>query len=76
MRGDPVATTIGQRIRYLRERNDMTKLALARLMHVDRRTISRWEDDAAFPRSEDIARLSQIFGVSCDLIVIGKPKQQ
>lgn len=64
--------TTGQRIRYLRENHDMTRTALAKLMNVDRRTVSRWEDNSAAPRPSDIARLSEIFAVSCDYIILGK----
>lgn len=64
--------TVGQRIRYLRENHDMTRTALANLMNVDRRTLSRWEDDSAAPNPSDIARLSEIFEVSCDYIILGK----
>lgn len=63
--------TVGQRIRYLRENHDMTRTALAKLMNVDRRTVSRWEEDSASPRPSDIARLSVIFAVSCDHIILG-----
>lgn len=66
--------TIGDRIRFLRERNDLTRTALAKLVYVDRRTVSRWENGEIFPRSGDIKRISEIFGVSCDYIIIGKKK--
>lgn len=64
--------TIGQRIQHLRENHNMTRTSLAKLMHVDRRTVSRWEDGSATPRPSDIARLSEIFAVSCDYLIIGK----
>ncbi len=64
--------TIGDRIRYLRESHNMTRIALAKLTHVDRRTVSRWEDGSASPRHTDIARLSEIFRTSCDYIITGK----
>lgn len=67
-----IPDTTGGRIRQLREQNGMTKTALSRLAYVDRRTVSRWESNEIFPCSEDIARLSQIFAVSCDYIIIGK----
>ena len=66
--------TIGERIKHLRESHDMTRIALARLMHVDRRTVSRWEDGSAALRHTDIERLSEIFRISCDYIVTGKIK--
>jgi transcriptional regulator with XRE-family HTH domain len=69
-----IPETIGGRIRQLREKKEMTRTALARIMYVDRRTVSRWEDNAIYPRSQDIRRLSECFGVSCDYIIIGKVK--
>lgn len=63
--------TIGDRIKYLRERHDMTRTALAKLTYINRTTISRWESGEAAPRVDDIARLSQIFNVSCDYIIKG-----
>jgi transcriptional regulator with XRE-family HTH domain len=64
--------TIGERIRLLREKHEMTRTSLSKLMHVDRRTVSRWEDGSAAPRPTDIARLAEIFAVSCDHIILGK----
>lgn len=64
--------TIGERIRLLREKHEMTRIALSKLTNVSRKTVSRWEDNAAMPRPADIARLAMIFGVTCDYIILGK----
>jgi transcriptional regulator with XRE-family HTH domain len=67
-----IPETIGGRIRLMREKAYMTRTALAKLCHVDRRTVATWENDERFPKSCDIQRLSEIFGKSCDYIIIGK----
>lgn len=67
-----IPETIGGRIRLLREKAYLTRTALAKLSHVSRKTVAAWENEERFPKACDIQRMAEIFGTSCDYIIIGK----
>ena len=61
--GESVAT-LGERISVAREHVNMSEEKLAISMAVQRQTISDWEGDGAEPRSNKLATLAGILGVS------------
>lgn len=63
---------IGQRIRQLRIRNHMTQDALASILCVSGKTISSWERGRTEPDIRSVVKLSALFGVSLDALMIGK----
>jgi transcriptional regulator with XRE-family HTH domain len=69
-------TSIGERIYDLRNRNNMSQGALADKLDVSRQTISKWENNMCLPEAEKLLQLSEIFGVSIDYIMKGKPESQ
>lgn len=62
--------TIGERIYALRTQHNMTQERLAELLSVSRQTISKWELSDALPETEKIIRMSEIFGVATDKILL------
>ena len=61
--------TIGQRIKYLREKHHLNQVELAKIIDVSNRTISAWELDIKEPRMGAIEKLASYFGVrKTDLI--------
>ena len=65
---------IGQRIRKLRTQNCMTQKALAEVLYVSHRTISSWELGKTEPDIVSIIKLSLLFGISLDYLLIGEKK--
>lgn len=61
--------SIGEKIVEARRENNLTQEQLAELLGVTRQSISRWEQNQAFPEMEKIIRLSDILGVSCDYLL-------
>ncbi len=61
--------SIGDKIVEARKANNMTQEQLAELMGVTRQSISRWEQNQAYPEIEKILRLSDILNVSCDYLL-------
>jgi transcriptional regulator with XRE-family HTH domain len=72
---EKTCNTVGERIRYLRESAEMTRSLLAKKLYVNRRTVSRWEDNEISPRIRDIEALSKIFDVSCDYLILGESRK-
>jgi len=66
--------TIGGKIRFLRESQDMTQKQLARLVRVAPVTISKWENDVSKPKAESIKLLTDTFKVNSDAFIHHKNK--
>ena len=64
--------TLGQRIAAYRTRVHLSQDSLAELLEVSRQSVSKWETDASTPELSKLVRLSQVFGVSLDELVIGE----
>ena len=58
--------TIGQRIRELRKKNDLTQEKLADLLGVTYQSVSRWEKGTTYPDLELLPAISEILGISVD----------
>lgn len=61
--------TFGNRLVYLRRQNHYTQERLAEVLGVSRQAISKWESDAAFPKTEQLIRLSELFGCTVDSLL-------
>ena len=58
--------TIGERIKTLRKKNDMTQEKLADFLHVSYQAVSKWECGIASPDLSLIVPLTRLFNVSAD----------
>ena len=62
----------GQRIKYLRIKNGMTQKVLANNLHVSGKTVSSWELSRTEPDIASIIKLSILFRISLDYLLIGE----
>ncbi len=62
-----MADTLGTRIMKLR--GDKTQQQLADALNVSRSLVKAWENDDRPVRSDDLVKLSSLFGVSCDYLL-------
>ena len=72
--------TVGERIKYLREKKKISQEKMAFDICVSRQTISKWESGTASPDSSNITVLCDYFKVSADYLLNGieteyKPKR-
>jgi len=65
---------MGKRIAQLRKRCGMTQNVLARKLEISDRTVSKWESGQGYPDIMFLPKLSAIFGVSVDYLMLGKKK--
>lgn len=68
----PAEVLIGERIYKAREKLGLTLKGLAEKLDCNYSTISNWESGKREPSIYDIAKLSQILGVSTDYLLKGK----
>ncbi len=58
--------TTGDKIAALRRQNHLTQEQLAQLLGVSRQSISKYESNLAYPETEKLIRLSELFGCTVD----------
>lgn len=62
--------TFGQRIQQLRIAAGLSQEALGARLNTTRQTVSRWELDQALPTIDRIVRMSRLFGVTTDSLLV------
>ena len=55
-----------EKLHRLREENGISQINLAEKLEVSRQTISRWEAGTSVPTTENLMRLSVLYGVPLD----------
>ena len=61
--------TLGQKLSQLRRENHYTQEQLADILGVSRQAISKWESDAAYPETDKLIRISDLFNCSLDYLL-------
>lgn len=69
-------STLGERLRALREGAKREQKDVADLLEVDVGTVSRWERDKGYPHALHVAKLARHFGVTTDHILLGEPVEE
>lgn len=67
---------IGQRIKELRKKNDLTQERLADFLGVTYKAVSKWECGLTTPDLALILPLAKVLGVSADELLGGKPEER
>lgn len=60
------------RIKYLREKHQMSQSELAAILNISPSTQGMYEQGRRFPSIETIVKMAGLFGVSLDYLVTGK----
>lgn len=60
--------TTGEKISKLRRDNNYTQEQLAELLGVSRQAISKWESSLAYPETDKLIRLGELFDCSLDYL--------
>ena len=63
-----MSETMGQIIRRLRKERNLTQEELAQQLNVTFQAISRWENETGMPDISQIVPLSNVFGVTTDVL--------
>ena len=63
--------TLGENIRRLRTKRNLSQEDLAEQLEVSRQSVSKWETDASTPDLDKLVKLSRVFGVTLDELVCG-----
>ncbi len=60
---------VADRITFLRETNNLTQAALAKVLGITRSSVNAWEMGISVPSTQYIVEISQYFGVSTDYLL-------
>lgn len=71
-----MAMTLGERIYKLRTEKEMSQGDLADALEVSRQSVSKWETNGSVPELDKLVKLSEIFGVSLDELVLDKKQSE
>lgn len=63
--------TFGENLQFLRKRANLTQEDLAEKMEVSRQSVSKWESGSAYPETETILRLCDLFHCDMDTLLRG-----
>ena len=61
--------TLGQKIKEIRKRFNLSQEQLAETLNVSRQAITKWESDVGIPDVENLQELSKRFGVTVDYLL-------
>lgn len=61
--------TFGYKLSKLRKENNFTQEQLASILGVSRQSISKWESDLAYPETEKLIRIGELFHCSMDYLL-------
>ena len=64
--------TLGERICKYRTARGLSQLELSEILDVSRQSISKWETDVAVPELSKLVKMSEVFEISLDALVLGK----
>ena len=70
-KGDARKMELGKQIKKYRSEQNISQEELADKVFVSRQTISNWENDKNYPDIKSLLLLSEVFGVSLDILVKG-----
>lgn len=61
--------TTGEKLSRLRKENNYTQEQLADILGVSRQSVSKWEQDLAFPETEKLIKISELYKCSLDYLL-------
>ena len=67
--------TLGERICQYRVQRRLSQQEVAEKLEVSRQSVSKWETDGAVPELDKLVKLCELFEVSLDELVQGKPPE-
>ncbi len=61
--------TFGEKLSNLRRENNYTQEQLGALLNVSRQTVSKWESDIAYPETDKLIKMGELFNCSMDYLL-------
>lgn len=67
---------LGDTLRTLRKQHSMSQEDVANALNVSRQSVAKWESGISLPSSQNLIRLSELFGVSLNVLAFPEPREE
>ena len=67
--------TIGEKIKSLRQKNNVTQEKLAEYLNISYQSVSKWETESAVPDLDKLIKMCDLFDVTLDTLTGRTPKE-
>ena len=64
-----------ERLQTLRKEKGLSQEQLAELLNVSRQAVSKWESGQTYPEIDKLIKLSDLFNITVDDLIKGKPSE-
>ncbi len=64
--------TFSQKIKAIRQENGISQRELAKKLNISNRAVSKWENGISYPSTENLIRISELFGISLEFFLDNK----
>lgn len=61
--------TLGEKLAKLRREHNYTQEEFAEILNVSRQAVSKWESDLAYPETDKLIRIGELYGCSMDYLL-------
>lgn len=68
-KGETGIVTLGDKLAKLRKENNYTQEQLADILGVSRQSVSKWESDMAYPETDKLIKLGELYNCSMDYLL-------
>ncbi|MDE7406256.1 MAG: helix-turn-helix domain-containing protein [Clostridiales bacterium] len=68
-KGEIGIVTLGDKLAKLRKENNYTQEQLADILDVSRQSVSKWESDLAYPETDKLIKLGELYNCSMDYLL-------
>lgn len=65
-----VTSMFNEKLKFLRERKELSQTQLAKILHIDRTTLSYHELGKSMPRYPTLIKIAQVFKISLDYLLL------
>lgn len=68
--------SLPENLKRIRRQNKYSQEKLAELLGISRQAVSKWETGAANPDTNNLMKLSKIYGIAIETLIGGQPNQE
>lgn len=68
--------TLGDKLAKMRREHNYTQEQFADILGVSRQSVSKWESDVAYPETDKLVKICQLFGCSTDYLLLDAAQEQ
>ncbi len=60
--------SLGEKLKYYRQKNNFSQEYIAETLGVTRQAVSKWENNASMPSTNNLMQISKLYSISADML--------